>query len=644
MELRVSSGCKAREYRDTSVERVCRRLIYLHDGHLGAIPSILSDGIVKGRCGNGKRRPKSFAQPSRYVVEPTPEPWKFLSGSWNKACIENQGQGNETATTLTLFRTAEHCETLFARLRGFPLPLACVSTPGLSNGRRLSLLQSNDISVIFYDREGSSAKDRCRISQNLVYDLSVIVASPGDNAILISRTSHRFHEATHVSGLIMNRASASNNPWLSPSQSESHSGCTTRQAYYHDGFGQRPVDPNHHAPPPTYEDAVFRQPQLSPFDSRKPTNYQNTNAREAGITAVPAPTASSASGDDILYEALEFTQQCQPPHISNGSLRLPVAVPQVIPGLGQPFARCYSDKLQEHGISAGDFVKFIDNLNVVSAGSPPLQIVDLAGGVVGMIPFHHAQLVSLGIQSVAKIGKAAVSKTRGCMFLSKANEEFFNPRGLKAELVTSDALKFKLKMDLCAPLRVTSERIDHLGMLERRAAALQGFAAPLTFDVPPLDQQTNILNKMSAAQQKGVMAKQEKKFIKERSKHAEERSSQSSSDESDGGAGGKRQELEMRMQKQTERCQRKVEKINDAFDEKLARKPKDASKLERERSKEVQKVEKETRKEIEDLEGKLRKAGRGRGKEKEKSHKQSKKSDKETKALNKIQWILVESI
>lgn len=452
-------------------------------------------------------------------------------------------------------------------------------------------------------------------------------------------------EYTQTESVTMDYAKTSNNPWAAALPSESHSGDTSRQAYYHDEVDQRHVEPYGYAPPPTYEDAVFKQPQLSHFEYSTSTYHPDSNAREPGSTIAPLPTGSDASGNEFLNEALDFTHQSTPPLISSRKLRLPIAVPQVVPGLGQPFARCYGNELQEVGVSMEEFVKFIDNLNVVSAGSPPLQIVDLAGGVVGMIPFHHAQLVSLGIQSVAKVGKAAVSKTRGSMFLSKANEDFFNPRGLKIELVTSDALKFKLKMDLGSPLTATSEGTSHLGMLERRAAALQGFAAPLVFDVPPPDQQTNILDKISAAQQKGVMAKQDKRFIKDRVKQAEKQSSsRSSEEEDDNKSASKHRGIEMSIKEEIEKSQRKVEKINGAFDQKLTKEPKNASKIERERSREVEKVEKETRKEVAHLEGKLQKAYRDREKDREKSNKQGKKPDKETKALNKIQWILVQSL
>ncbi|KAF2162453.1 hypothetical protein M409DRAFT_37413 [Zasmidium cellare ATCC 36951] len=362
------------------------------------------------------------------------------------------------------------------------------------------------------------------------------------------------------------------------------------------------------------------------------SNFSNRQDITPSHTGDPTPysrsTPDASTSDEFLERALNFTQQPAPQQINPQRLRQPVAIPQVIPGLGQPYARAYSHELKEHGVSMEDFVKFIDNLNVVSAGSPPLQIVDLAGGVVGMIPFAHAQLISFGIQTVAKVGVAAVSKTRGSMFLSKSNTAFFNPRGLKVELVTTEALRYKLRIPPDASAPADDIHSNDMGLIERRMAMLKGYAAPVTFDVPPPDQQTNILNNMSAAQQKRVLAKQEQKFQKERAKDWAQ----------SGSSGNNVKRGDSRENEDISKKQRKVDKINDELDRKLAKKPKDASKIERERSKDIEKVEKDARKELEKMD-KDRYKDSGKSKKEE-----SKKAEKETKAMNKIQWILIESL
>ncbi|KAK4494656.1 hypothetical protein PRZ48_014012 [Zasmidium cellare] len=429
----------------------------------------------------------------------------------------------------------------------------------------------------------------------------------------------------------MNQLPASYNPWVGYMQPEAPGAYPMMgPAHQHHpgGFVGTSFGKNDFSPPPPYNSALYSQ------DFRTSTNNQflsrpDMNAPYTG-RETPRPRSRSisddSSNDELLHEALDFARQPAPQHTKGDKLRLHVAIPQAMPGLGLPFARGYSHELEEHGVSMKDFVKFIDNLNVVSAGSPPLQIMDLAGRVVGMVPFAHSQLISLGIQSVAKIGRAAVSKTRGTMFLSKANTDFFNPRGLKVELVTTEALQYKLRVPPNNKYAVASAAPSDSGIFERRVAMLKGYAAPVTFDVPPPDQQTNILNKMSAAQQKATIAKQEKKFEKNQAKAWSEGGSPN--------GGGASTALDGAIQDEIAKKQRKINEINAELDHELAKKPKKASKLEKERAEEIGKIEKDAQKEIEKLEEKGGKGGK----------KQGKAAKKEAKTMEKIQWILVESL
>lgn len=79
-----------------------------------------------------------------------------------------------------------------------------------------------------------------------------------------------------------------------------------------------------------------------------------------------APSSTSDIQDDeILEQALDFASHPVPEQVAKSQpLDKPVAVPQVSPTLGMPFARGYSDVLKSHGITEQEFVDFIDHLNV----------------------------------------------------------------------------------------------------------------------------------------------------------------------------------------------------------------------------------------------------------------------------------------
>ena len=195
-----------------------------------------------------------------------------------------------------------------------------------------------------------------------------------------------------------------------------------------------------------------------------------------------------------------------------------------------PFARAHSPALQAKGVSIQEFVEFIDNLNVVSTGSPPLKVLGLAGGVVSMVPHHIPMLVGNIISLTAKVGAAAVSKGRAAIFLSEANKTFFAPRGLRVELVKSDALRAKLGMRTGADLVSALSESGDLNSQDRRMRALERYTAPLTFDVPPPTQQTNKLERLSAAQVKRQLKKGDKKMMEEREKAMEKAGSGSRAD------------------------------------------------------------------------------------------------------------------
>ena len=122
----------------------------------------------------------------------------------------------------------------------------------------------------------------------------------------------------------------------------------------------------------------------------------------------------------------------------------PIAIPrQATAGFNSPpfpFIRAYAPVLEYYQIDKATFIAFIDNLCVAQAPTPPLQVLNLAGAGIGFVPWHWAKATGAGIQAVAGVGSAGVSATRTKMFLSMANKEFFNPRGLNVRLCKDEEL------------------------------------------------------------------------------------------------------------------------------------------------------------------------------------------------------------
>lgn len=401
----------------------------------------------------------------------------------------------------------------------------------------------------------------------------------------------------------------------------------------------------HAAPPPyTYSatepssSKACSQPHSAPEQDEKfhhsYTLNEGNGKRSSDSTSVPRRASRSSFSDSdlpsptdeqFLDQATGFTQHLPPPSYCPSPLPTPVAVPQTIPGIGQPFARAWAPSLSGHSITVTDFVEFIDNLNVVKTANPPLQILDLVGGVLGMVPHHWFLLAGIGVQAVAKIGTAAVSKGRTELYMRKVNREYFEPRGLKVAIASRDAMATAMKLPegagMLAPLTTENENVS---MMERRLEGLRPYMAELDFDVPPPTQQTGILAKMSAGQVKRQVKKADKKAVKKRKDVFKE---------------------ERKVSKDVDKLHREYEKEMKKLDKeeekekretaKEARKDggKKAEKAERKLEKELGKIEKERAKVERELE---KKTGKETSKPQEK--------DKEVKQAKKVLWILIENI
>ncbi len=66
-------------------------------------------------------------------------------------------------------------------------------------------------------------------------------------------------------------------------------------------------------------------------------------------------------------------------------LPMPFCLPQIGSSFDSPVARGYNRALEQVGISQRTFLEFVDGLNMAMISSPPLQIVDTAGMVMGFL-------------------------------------------------------------------------------------------------------------------------------------------------------------------------------------------------------------------------------------------------------------------
>ncbi|CAD6575171.1 MAG: hypothetical protein ASARMPRED_007120 [Alectoria sarmentosa] len=119
-------------------------------------------------------------------------------------------------------------------------------------------------------------------------------------------------------------------------------------------------------------------------------------------------------------------------------LPLPIVIPQTAPGMQFPFSRVWAPISAEHDIQPQDFLQFMDHLNVCKAASPPLQVLNLAGTVLGFTPIPFATLVGLGTSVAAGAGAYAVARVRITRYLEQANKDYFAPRDPRITAMTID--------------------------------------------------------------------------------------------------------------------------------------------------------------------------------------------------------------
>ena len=328
-----------------------------------------------------------------------------------------------------------------------------------------------------------------------------------------------------------------------------------------------------------------------------------------GLQETHAPP-SDPSDAEMVDHAMDFIHKAQPvaAHGAFPKLTKPVAIPQVSPTLGAPFARAYAEVLQTHNIGIVEFVEFIDNFNILLTGSPPLTALSIVGQAASFVPVHFVGLAGTGLQLAAGAGKYAMVKTRCAHFVHRSNEFFFEPRGLKVKVLKTEHIAkiCGVSIDDIAvrPLQ-PGDNPESMGPLDRRLQAVEGRVEHLRLDVPPPTEQSNVLAKVSAGESAFTQRRLNAKTTKNRVKAMEEMPA---------APGG----FDAKTQKELDKLDREEAKVRSK-----ERKP---EKIE----KDMRKIKKERREVMED-------AKEDKGKNKEKYL----KDDKEIKKSRKGLWIVV---
>ncbi|KAG9000685.1 hypothetical protein FRB94_005233 [Tulasnella sp. JGI-2019a] len=205
-------------------------------------------------------------------------------------------------------------------------------------------------------------------------------------------------------------------------------------------------------------------------------------------------------------------------------------LPQMGTGIDTPFCRAYCSELSASNIEQADWLKFCDGLNIALAASPPLRVLDAAGMIIGFVPYHWATLAGPLIQVGAQVGAHVLSKGLTDRYLRIANDNFFAPRGLRARLCKTAAMRQIIGLDPTQAsgnetLKTIGNMAERLGLrlpiirraivmlhpvptidtsgdtdvTQRRVQALQGRVLPLDYDMPPPVTPPGVMDKMAVA-------------------------------------------------------------------------------------------------------------------------------------------------
>ncbi|KLO05944.1 hypothetical protein SCHPADRAFT_861819 [Schizopora paradoxa] len=160
------------------------------------------------------------------------------------------------------------------------------------------------------------------------------------------------------------------------------------------------------------------------------------------------PKYEPKAPEDVQHDAQvlidSFIQPAETPaegRTPGPGLPQPFCLPQIGTGFDTPFARGYNDILQQNGIPMNTFLDFVDGLNMAMISNPPLQVVNVAGAIIGFLPHWWFMVAGTVMQTGAQVGMHVLSKTLSDRYLRAANERIFAPHGLRVRLIKTPALR-----------------------------------------------------------------------------------------------------------------------------------------------------------------------------------------------------------
>lgn len=368
-------------------------------------------------------------------------------------------------------------------------------------------------------------------------------------------------------------------------------------------------------PPPAYEARAFHGQYFPPTCNVQTQRHSYLDAEQQYVgqrgqlhPQHGQPSARRRSRDeDVLLPS---------PDTSRSDLSTkPIAIPAINTKFAAPFLRAYPPILRNYNLPEEIFMPILDRLNQISAASPPLQVLGLAGGIVGMVPLATTQIVGESVSAAADFSVWAVSKGRVEMYMREINRDIFRPRKLKIEIAKLDGLA-KIanipildtagKLDKGAPLLGSVHDLGSriIDAVARRLQVLEPWIQPLKIEeMPDVKVSGNVLTKLAASTQARAHRKGEEKLVKERGKY--------------------QAECEKEMQKNEKEFEKEMRRVEEEQAKEMSKSdPKKIGEIERKKEKTVKKFEKENRRAREDLVG----------------------HDKEEEALRKAYYLIIRSI
>ncbi len=276
----------------------------------------------------------------------------------------------------------------------------------------------------------------------------------------------------------------------------------------------------------------FSTPPEASYRQGTTSHYARPPPYEAAIATCFNPGSITTS--TYLEEQVQQVERSAIPITVSSRLEKPIAIPATLARYGSPFLRAYPPSLNSYSIPRETFLSFLDTLNRVAVKSPPLQVLGLAGNIVGFVPSAAAQIAGTAINVTAGVAAGVIQHGRTEIELKRANAELFGPRGLKVEIAKTEALlqlagvpgvldangTLSKKSKLLLPLEGDeSNNLSSVSAQQRRLHAMEPWIAELDLiPLPEINIPTNALSKLSVKVSERDRLKGEKKLLEKRVK------------------------------------------------------------------------------------------------------------------------------